>query len=394
MAVPDWIWFVFIFAFGCCIGSFLNVVIYRLPRDKSLVTPPSACPACGKHIRFYDNIPLVSWLLLGRKCRFCKAPISPRYFVIELLTALVFIGVFVLYFRTDLRPGVDSFLRGGWFIYLITVIMLAAFIAASALDLELWIIPVSICWFVTVVGLIASALGVYIIEPAEINNYALLPTTRTVFLQEPTIASLSAGAAIGLVISLLLLVTGLIKRSYESATESCEPGPEPETNHESEKTNHEPQFNDRLEVCREMLFLLPIIVCSVAAYWLVRQCSWWVDFSQHPVIAGLLGSLWGYFVGCGIVWGTRILGTLAFGKEAMGLGDVHLMGAAGAIIGAPFVIVAFFIAPFFGLAWVAFQMFFKKIRQIPYGPFLSLGVLAVIILHYKIFSYLNYVFWR
>ena len=76
----------------------------------------------------------------------------------------------------------------------------------------------------------------------------------------------------------------------------------------------------------------------------------------------------------------------------MGLGDVHLMGAAGAVIGGPFVLVAFFIAPFFGLAWVAIQMFFKKIRQIPYGPFLSLGVLAVIILHEKIFNYLNSVF--
>jgi len=69
VAVPDWIWFVFTFAFGCCIGSFLNVVIYRLPRDKSLVTPPSACPSCGKHIHFYDNIPLFSWLFLGQKCR-------------------------------------------------------------------------------------------------------------------------------------------------------------------------------------------------------------------------------------------------------------------------------------------------------------------------------------
>ncbi|GAJ13021.1 unnamed protein product, partial [marine sediment metagenome] len=97
MAVPDWIWLIFIFAFGCCIGSFLNVVIYRVPRDKSLVMPPSACPACDKHIRFYDNIPLLSWLLLGRKCRYCKAPISPRYFVVELLTALVFAGLFVLY---------------------------------------------------------------------------------------------------------------------------------------------------------------------------------------------------------------------------------------------------------------------------------------------------------
>ena len=85
--------------------------------------------------------------------------------------------------------------------------------------------------------------------------------------------------------------------------------------------------------------------------------------------------------GCAVVWATRILGTLAFGKEAMGLGDVHLMGAAGAIIGPAFITVAFFIAPFFGLLWALYQMFFKKTRQIPYGPFLSLGIFAVMIFH-------------
>ena len=386
MAVPDWIWFVFVFMFGCCIGSFLNVVIYRLPRDKSLVTPPSACPACNKHIRFYDNIPLFSWLLLGRKCRFCKAPISPRYFVIELLTALVFIGIFALYFRTDLRPGVDSFLQGGWLIYLVSIIMLAAFIAASAIDLERMIIPVSICWFVTIVGLIASALGVYIIDPADINNFALLPTTKAAFINDVTIASITAGAVIGLVISLLLLVMGLIKRSYES--EDLQDLPD-----NQQESADEQDFNHRLEICREIVFLLPIVVCAAGAYWLIGKQSWWVEFSQKPAIAGLLGSFWGYFVGCSLVWGMRIFGTLGFGKEAMGLGDVHLMGAAGTVIGAPFVIVAFFIAPFFGLAVAAVQMFFKKIRQIPYGPYLSLGVLVVIILHNKIFSYLNSVFW-
>jgi len=253
--------------------------------------------------------------------------------------------------------------------------------------LELWVIPVSICWFVTAVGLIASALGVYIIDPADISSYALLPNTRTVFFEESTVASLAVGAAIGLPMSLLFLATGLIKRSYESADRRDSPSRQQESTDQQE-------FNHRLEVCREIFFLLPIIVCSAAVYWIVRQCPWGVDFSQNPVIAGLLGSLWGYFVGCGVVWAVRIFGTLVFGKEAMGLGDVHLMGAAGAVIGARFVLAAFFIAPFFGLAWVAFQMFFKKIRQIPYGPFLSLGVLAVIILHDRIFSYLNFIFYR
>ena len=105
----EWIWLIFVFAYGSCVGSFLNVVIYRLPRDKSLITPPSAFPACDRRIRFYDNIPLISWLLLGAKCRYCKARISARYFVIELLTALLFVAVFVLYFIIEYRRlGIEA----------------------------------------------------------------------------------------------------------------------------------------------------------------------------------------------------------------------------------------------------------------------------------------------
>lgn len=378
MAVPDWIWLIFIFAFGCCVGSFLNVVIYRLPRDKSLIMPGSSCPACGERIRFYDNIPLISWLVLGRKCRDCKAPISPRYFVIELLTGMVFVGLFWLYFRTDLRAGIGGF-GGGWLIYLLHLTLLAAFIAASAIDLELWVIPISVCWLVTGVGFIASAAAGYVIDPSVIREFGLLP------IASPGTGAMAAGAAIGLAISWMLLVTGLIKRSYES--QDSEHAPQ-----EPDKLP-QPLLNHRLEICREIVFLLPILICAAGAFWLTRESestrTWWAAFSQRPVVAGFLGSLLGYFIGCGVVWATRIFGTLGFGKEAMGLGDVHLMGAAGAVVGPVPVVVAFFIAPFFGLAWAGFQMFFKKTRQIPYGPFLSLGVFTVMLLHDRIFSYWN-----
>ena len=380
MAVPDWIWLVFIFAFGCCTGSFLNVVIYRLPRDKSLIRPGSACPECGRHIRFYDNIPLVSWLLLGAKCRYCKAPISPRYFIVELLTGLVSTGLFIAYFRMDLIAGIGSFRQGGWFIYLLHIILLAGLIAGSAIDLELWLIPLSICWFLTAAGLIGSALGVYAIDPSVIRQYVLLPSASA------NVGSLALGAAAGLVISLILLSTGLIKRSYESD--------EADDSSDQQSKSTGALLNHRAEICKEIVFLVPIIICSAASYVIIRKTpainSWWVDLlSQHPAIAGLLGSLWGYFVGCAVVWATRIFGTLGFGKEAMGLGDVHLMGAAGALIGPVFVVVAFFVAPFFGLGWAGCQMFFRKTRQIPYGPFLSLGVLTVMISHDWIINRLN-----
>lgn len=84
-----------IFLLGLVFGSFANVVIYRLPKGKSLVKPGSQCTACEKSISWYDNIPLLSFLLLKGKCRFCKAPISSRYFIVELISGLLFLGTYM-----------------------------------------------------------------------------------------------------------------------------------------------------------------------------------------------------------------------------------------------------------------------------------------------------------
>ena len=82
------------FVFGLLFGSFLNVCIYRLPRGRSVVSPGSACPGCEKPIAFYDNVPVLSWLILRGRCRRCKARISPRYMIVELLTAFLFLACF------------------------------------------------------------------------------------------------------------------------------------------------------------------------------------------------------------------------------------------------------------------------------------------------------------
>ena len=88
---------IWVFVFGLCIGSFLNVCIYRLPESKSIVHPRSMCPQCGALIRFYDNFPILSYLLLRGKCRHCKTPISFRYPVVELLSGLFAVGVLIKY---------------------------------------------------------------------------------------------------------------------------------------------------------------------------------------------------------------------------------------------------------------------------------------------------------
>ncbi|OHB58290.1 MAG: hypothetical protein A2Y07_04130 [Planctomycetes bacterium GWF2_50_10] len=381
--VPVWIWVIFVFALGCSIGSFLNVVIWRLPRGMSLAHPPSSCPGCKERIKFYDNIPLVSWLVLGGKCRCCKSPISPRYIIIEFITGLVHVGVFAAYFVWGTRSalvGMEQFANGGWLIFLVHITLISALIAASAIDLELWIIPISICWFVTAVGIAGAATAGFVIDPEYIRANGLLPFAKG------GVGAAAIGAGIGMIISNLLLMTGVIKPSYAQYNEN-------ETDLTMPQAD-DARYNHRVEVLREIVFLLPILVCGAGLYWAAKNNEavrdLWGKLDSFAVFNGFAGALWGYFCGAGIVWATRILGTLGFGKEAMGLGDVHLMGAAGTIIGPGMAVVAFFIAPFVGLMWALYQLIFKKTRQIPYGPFLSLAICAVMIFADDISEYITH----
>ncbi|NLI83092.1 MAG: prepilin peptidase [Deltaproteobacteria bacterium] len=84
--LPEWIQQCFVFALGSCLGSFFNVVIHRLPAKLSIVHPASRCPRCGNPIAFYDNIPILSYVVLMGRCRHCKTPISPRYPLVEAIT--------------------------------------------------------------------------------------------------------------------------------------------------------------------------------------------------------------------------------------------------------------------------------------------------------------------
>ena len=85
-----WFWFAVVFVVGCCMGSFLNVCIWRMPLGESVITAPSHCPKCGHQIKWYENIPLISFLCLRAKCSGCKQPITWRYFIVELLTGTLF----------------------------------------------------------------------------------------------------------------------------------------------------------------------------------------------------------------------------------------------------------------------------------------------------------------
>jgi leader peptidase (prepilin peptidase) / N-methyltransferase len=386
--LPGWTWLIFVFAFGACVGSFLNVVIWRLPRDKSLIHPPSACPGCGSRIRWFDNIPILSWLFLGGRCRRCGMRISIRYPVIELFTALMFLGVYAIYFLVDgreIRP--PGFWDGGWWLYAYHILLLSALLAASAIDLELWVIPLHLCWFVTAAGIAGSAAAPWVLDPQIIKSFQLFPSAS------PLIGILTLGAMLGLAVALGLLKKGIIKPSYPN-----QDGFEPETE-ANPAAPEDDTIPHRREILKEIVFLSPIILGAMITLAVYRGVPaverGWDQVMACPMAAGLFGSLWGYLIGCGVVWATRILGTLAFGREAMGLGDVHLMGAAGTLLGAEMIVVAFFVAPFFGLVWASIQWLSRKTRQIPYGPFLSLAVGLVMIAHDWFWDYWSRLFcWR
>jgi len=124
---PEWLAYIFVFVIGAVIGSFLNVIIHRIPNEESIVFPGSACPKCKTPLKAYDNIPILSWLILGGKCRNCKEKIAIRYPAVELLTALSWILVYW-------RFGLDPMLFVG-------LVFVSTIIALMFIDAEHMILP-------------------------------------------------------------------------------------------------------------------------------------------------------------------------------------------------------------------------------------------------------------
>jgi leader peptidase (prepilin peptidase) / N-methyltransferase len=140
--MADVIVFIVIFVLGCCIGSFLNVCIYRIPASRSIIHPRSTCPQCNTLIKFYDNIPIVSYLLLMGKCRQCASKISVRYPMIEFLTGVLAYSCFIK-FDLSIEAAV-------YFCFM------AALIVISFIDIDHQIVPDSISLPAIPIGLISS----------------------------------------------------------------------------------------------------------------------------------------------------------------------------------------------------------------------------------------------
>mgnify|MGYP003618496007 FL=1 len=238
---------IFIFLAGLCIGSFLNVCIWRIPRDESIVWPGSHCPACNHAIAPWDNLPLLSWILLGGKCRHCRAPISPRYFVVELLTGALFAVLWLVHGWTLFTP--------------VYVFFTGALILGTFVDFDHLILPDR----VTIGGMVAG----------PILSFA----------------------------------------------------------------------------CPELQ-------------------------GQTERLPALIQSALGLALGYGLLWTVATVGRLALKREAMGFGDVKLLGAVGACLGWQAVLFAVFVSSLSGtlLGFTLIVLGKKELQsKIPYGPHIALA---------------------
>jgi leader peptidase (prepilin peptidase)/N-methyltransferase len=161
------------FIVGAMVGSFLNVCVYRLPKGESVVHPRSRCPKCEKSIVWYDNIPMVSWLMLGAKCRHCKTPISWQYPLVEAITAALFAGVYIRFDFTIASP--------------IYMLLAASLVLVTFVDLTDWTIPNEVTFPGIPLGFACALLAMFV------------PGTNLMILGPPNVPIFSSllGALIG-----------------------------------------------------------------------------------------------------------------------------------------------------------------------------------------------------
>lgn len=336
-AVPLWFWALTAFILGSMVGSFLNVCIHRLPLGQSIVWPPSHCPHCQYSIPWYLNIPLVTWVYLRGKCRNCGAPISVRYFLVELLTAVVFL-VCCLFF--------------GWqslWLALAYAIFLSGLLAATFIDFEHFIIPDEL----TVGGVAAGFLLSFFIP-------ALQGQTRHGAALRQSALGILVGA--GLIYAILRLGKLLFGRQRVALppdsrvvfTESSIVLPDQEIPYEE-------LFYRRSDV----------ITFEALTVELVDRCYKNVSVRLTPTALRVGDD---EFNPEEVPCLEATTGEIVLPREAMGLGDVKFMAAIGAFLGWQSVIfslmVSSIIGSFVGVALIALRKQSWSSR-LPYGPYIA-----------------------
>lgn len=366
----------FVFAFGACVGSFINVVVHRLPLGMSLRSPPSRCPICGRRLAWHENVPILGWLMARGRCWSCGTRVGIHYPAVELLVAVLFGVLYFLVFETRFGSGFGGVTNPWWEAqgplraapaFAAVLATIGALVAASLIDARSFIIPAPITTFLTVMGFAGVAVQAFMPETARAG------TSGWWAVPLPGWFGACAGVAgfAGIIASVILLRLGLIKPSFADYEDFIAPGQ---------------TFADyphaRREMVRELVFLAPCVAALTAVIALQAR----LPDSPPPLWFAAIGaSSLGFLVGGGVLWAVRILGSLGFGKEAMGMGDVHLMAAVGAALGWIVPAVAFIPAIFVALLCTMLLRGVAVLRgrgsrELPLGPYLAVGVLMVIFL--------------
>lgn len=354
----------FVFAAGACVGSFINLIAWRLPRGQGIIHPASRCTACGRALSWFENVPILSYIFLNGRCRTCRTRFGVEHLVIEFCMGMLFFGTYFMLYAGPWQARASD--HAWWWIRngpLTTMPALLAVLtcwstlaAVSLIDARTFYVPIRIT--------AASTVAAFLLWRMQ----ALVPSIELGFnhsrwgldLLPIPLEVAAVFGLVGLAISAALLWRRLLPRSFAGCDmETIRPR------------------TVRIEVLKEVLFLLPIAIAMAAGYWIgsLEAVQAWC----HSATFAALGiSSMGFLAGGGIIWATRIAGSLAFGREAMGLGDVHILGAAGAALGWRFVVTAYFLAPFIALAWLALSGGLHRIlgtrsREVPYGPYLAVA---------------------
>lgn len=338
-AVPFHFWSVVFFVFGSIVGSFLNVCIYRMPLDLSVVHPPSHCPHCKYSIPFYLNVPLLTWLSLGGRCKNCRAPISPRYFIVELLTGMTFLACWLAF--GNISP----------LIALVYCLFLAGLITATFIDFEHFIIPDEITIGGAVVGFVISF---------------LLPSLHAARTAGDGLARSALGIAVGGGIVYAVLRFGKLlfgkqkvklaekSRIVFSETALCLP---------DEQIPYEEFFYRKTDAIIFTAKQLELVDRSYPTA-KVRLSPSELRIDDEIIAPETIPHM------------EATCSEITVPREAMGLGDVKFMAGIGAFIGWQGAVFALMASSFIGSA-VGIILILSRKREwsskIPYGPYIALG---------------------
>ncbi|MFI4871209.1 MAG: prepilin peptidase [Phycisphaerales bacterium JB061] len=410
--VVTWLPVVWVFAVGACVGSLVNVLVYRLPKGLPVIVPSSRCPKCDTKLTFRENIPILGWLMLRGKCRFCKMPISPEYPIVETIVAVLFAATYLLWYvaiPNQTWLGVEwgavkpEWAKNGvmetWPAFAVLLILLGSLVAMTIVDLKTYTIPLVLTWVPVGVALILHPVNTLLVDEFGLGYSAGTLGNWIIAIPEPGgwwWVGASGGAVIGLVIANVLVSTGAIGRSFadyeeweakaiaeEKAKRAAEAGESGESAEAEDPQADTPEMwvmypHARREMVRELAFLAPAAALGWGGGILADRLGGAADVPLLLLV--LTGVVMGYLVGGAVVWGVRIFGSFVFGKEAMGLGDVHVLAAIGACMGWPDAVLTFFAAVLVGLVMAVVGMVTKAkmARMMAFGPCLAIGAVVVL----------------